>query len=166
VLVLQCTVAFAVRSFEGDSIIIYCHELYKGVPVKSTLVMIASALLLIAHGIVLLFAPEFVFKLFSVAQSAEASMLAQFFAAALIGLGLMNWTARGMILGGIYGRALLFGNFAHSFIGFFVGVRARLGGVGNEYFWIEVALYLAFACVFGVMLFRGPIPQPAEGGNR
>jgi hypothetical protein len=128
--------------------------------------MMTSACVLFGHGIALLFAPELILRMFNVPQSSEGPVAGQLFGAALIGLGLMNWTARGMVLGGIYGRALMFGNFAHSFIGLIVGLRARLGGFGNEYFWIEVALYLAFACAFGILLFRGPIPQPAEGGKR
>jgi hypothetical protein len=44
-------------------------------------------------------------------------------------------------------------------IGFFVVLKARFNGFGNDYFWIEVVLYLAFAIAFGVMLFRGPTPQ-------
>ena len=121
--------------------------------------MTTSASLLVAHGIILLFAPDFLSRLFNLTNGPEGSAAAQLFGAALIGFGLMNWTARGVVLGGIYGRALVYGNFVHSFVGFLVGMRARLGGFSNEYFWIEVALYLAFAILFGAMLFRGPSPQ-------
>jgi hypothetical protein len=124
--------------------------------------MAISAAVLMAHGIVLLFAPELFFTLFALSSSAEALVAAQLFGATLISFGLMNWTARGSVLGGIYGRALVYGNFVYSLIGFFVGIRARLSGFSNEYFWIEVLLYLASAIVFGVMLFRGPFsPTPA-----
>lgn len=124
--------------------------------------MIASASILLAHGIVLLFAPEYLFKLFDFNIGPEGSVTAQLFGAALIGFGLMNWTARGLVLGGVYGRALVYGNFAHSLVGFFVGIREGLNGLSNEYFWIEVVLYLVFAVVFGLMLFRGPVPQTTE----
>lgn len=125
-------------------------------------VMTLSAALLLAHGVVLLFAPELFFALFNLSNSPEGSVSAQLFSAALIGVGLMNWTARSLVLGGIYGRAIVHGNFVFSFICFLVGIRARLNGYGNQYFWIEVVLYLASAIVFGVMLFRGPIPRTAE----
>lgn len=124
--------------------------------------MITSASLFLAHGIVLLFASELLYKLFNLSNSPEGSVTAQLFGAALIGLGLMNWTARGLVLGGIYGRALVYGNFVSSLIGFFVSIRARLNGFSNEYFWIEVVLYFVFAIAFGVMLFRGPIRQTAQ----
>jgi len=124
--------------------------------------MIVSASSLLAHGIVLLFAPELLFRLFDLSGSPEGAVTAQLFGAALISLGLMNWTARGLVLGGIYGRALVYGNLVYSLIGFFVGIRARLSGFSNEYFWAEVVLYLAFGMAFGVMLFRGPMPRTTE----
>ena len=124
--------------------------------------MISSAFVLLVHGLVLLFAPEFLFIVFDVSVSSGGFVTAQLFSAALIGLGLMNWTARGVVLGGIYGRALVYGNFAHAFVGFFIGLRARLVGFANGYFWTEIALYLAFTIAFGVMLFRGPLSKPAE----
>lgn len=129
---------------------------------ETRLVMITSALLLLAHGLVLLFAPELLLHWFSLGNSPEGSMAAQLFGAALVGLGLMNWTARGLVLGGIYGRALVFGNFAYTLISFFVGIRARVAGIGNAYFWIEVGVFLVYAFVFGVMLFQGPIPQTTQ----
>jgi hypothetical protein len=137
-------------------------DLTQGASVKTKWVMIASASLLLAHGIVLLFASELLCKLFNLNHSPEGSVTAQLFGVALISLGLMNWTARRVVLGGIYGRALVYGNFVFSLIGFFVGIRARLNDFGNEYFWIEVVLYLAFAIVFGSMLFRGPFSHTTE----
>jgi hypothetical protein len=125
-------------------------------------IMTISAALLLAHGMVLLFAPELLFTLFDLSNSPEGLVTAQLFGAALISIGLMNWTARSSVLGGIYGRALVSGNFAYSLIGFFVGIRARVNGFSNEYFWIEVVLYLASAIVFGVMLFRGPLLRTPE----
>jgi hypothetical protein len=125
-------------------------------------IMALSAILLLAHGIALLFAPELLFTLFDLTYSPQGSFSAQLFGSALMSIGLMNWTARGLVLGGIYGRALVYGNFTFSFIGFFVCLRARLNGFSNQYFWIEVVLCLASAIVFGVMLFRGPIPRTTE----
>jgi hypothetical protein len=124
--------------------------------------MTTSALLLLLHGFVLLFAPEMLFRIFYLGGGSNEPVAAQLAGGALISLGLMNWTGRGLVLGGIYGRVLVYGNFAHSLIGFLIGLRARLGGAGNEYFWIEILLYLIYAVLFGVMLFRGPVPQARE----
>ena len=124
--------------------------------------MNTSAYLLLAHGIVLLFAPELLFKLFNLHNSPEGSVTGQLLGAALIAFGLMNWTGRGLVLGGLYGRALVYGNFAFSFISLLVGIRACLNGFSNVYLWIEVVLCSAFAIVFGFLLFRGPTRQATE----
>src|SRR5271169_1639650 len=124
--------------------------------------MITSAFLLVAHGVVLLFDPELLFKLFNSDISHERSVAAQLFSAALIGFGLMNWTGRGLVLGGVYGRPLVHGNFAFAFISLLVGIRACLNGFSNVYSWSEVVLCSAFAIVFGFLLFRGPTRQKTE----
>ena len=122
-------------------------------------VMITSACLFLANGIVLLFDPELLLGLFHLTNNPEVAVIAQLFSAALIGFGLMNWTSRNLVLGGIYGRAIVYGNFAHSLIGFLASFRARLSGFGNDYFGIEIVFYLAFAFAFGIMLFKGPRPE-------
>lgn len=122
-------------------------------------IMTSSAFLMSAHGIVLLFAPEFLLKFFDLSFSPDALIGIQFFGAALIGFGSMNWTGRNSVLGGIYGRAIVSGNFTHTVIGFLISIRSRLNGFGNVYFWIEVFLYFVFAAAFTMMLYGNPGKQ-------
>ena len=51
-------------------------------------------------GAVLLFAPR------EVMPASHPPVLVQLIGAALLGFALANWTARGAMLGGIYGRAV------------------------------------------------------------
>jgi hypothetical protein len=129
----------------------------------TSLAMGASALALLAHGIALLFAPDIVFRFFDVAAGPVGPAAAQLLGAALMGFGLMSWAGRNLVLGGIYGRPLVYGNFAHYFIGALVSIRAHLGGFGNGYFWIEVALYAGFAVLFGFFLFGSSPAVPTSG---
>jgi Na+/proline symporter len=132
---------------------------------NSRSIMVASAIVYLANSILFLFASDIVSVFFGLAPNHETQIALQLFGALLLGMGLMNWNARGLVLGGIYGRALVFGNFAHTFSGFLVGLRARLGGFGNEWFWVEVVLYLILACLFGATLFRGPFVEDKEKGG-
>ncbi len=134
-------------------------------PGRTRLTMGASALVLLAHGIALLFAPDVVFRMFDFPAGPDGPAAAQLLGAALIGLGLMNWAGRNLVLGGIYGRPLLYGNFAHCFIGALVSLRAHLGGFGNGFFWIEVALYAGFAVLFGLFLFGSSPNRPPDTTN-
>jgi hypothetical protein len=113
--------------------------------------------MLFTHGIVLLFSPDLLFRLAHIGIRMGESVLAQLFGAALLSIGLMNWIGRGMMLGGVYGRVLVYGNFAFWLMTFLVSLRGRLSGFSNAFFWIEIAASLGFAVAFGVMLFRGPL---------
>lgn len=61
-----------------------------------------------AFGTLLLFAPAEVSE--ALTSTAGDNVLVQVCAAAVLGFAIMNWTARGMALGGIYGRAVVAGN--------------------------------------------------------
>ena len=120
-----------------------------------TLVQIYAVALLLA-GALLLFAPEAAAPL---ANAADPSSLAltQLLSAALLGFGAANWTGRGVILGGIYGRALVVGNQAFAFVGVLVlgkGVPAGAGPV----VWGLLALLACGAVLYSVLLYRPPAP--------
>jgi hypothetical protein len=119
-------------------------------------IMTSSAFVMLAHGIVLLFAPEFLLKFLGLSFSADTLIGIQLFGATLIGFGNMNWVGRNSVLGGIYGRAIVTGNFTHTVIGFLTSIRIRLNGFGNVYFGIEVLLYFIFATAFTMMLYGNP----------
>ncbi len=95
------------------------------------------AALLATAGAVLLFAPEA-----SGATDARGLVLAQLVGAALLGFAALNWTARGVVLGGIYGRAVVVGNLAFSVVGALVLGRSLLN-----------APDLAVGALFGVLAF-------------
>lgn len=109
------------------------------------------ALVQVAVGAALLFAADDV----SVAFMAPAGRLAvQMWGAALLGFAAMDWTARGSVLGGIYGRAVVIGNQTH----FTVGVLLLLGhalepGAAPATFWALGALYVVGAVFFGYLAF-------------
>jgi|ERR1041385_2342882 hypothetical protein len=119
-------------------------------------IMTSSAFLMAVHGIVFLFVPEFLLRAFDLNFSPDALIGIQFFGAALIGFGNMNWVGRNSVLGGIYGRAIVTGNCTYNIIGFLTSLRTRLNDFGNSYFWIEVFLYFIFAIAFAMMLFGSP----------
>lgn len=81
--------------------------------------MEATAIVLGASAVVLIFAPETVLASLAIESSPTAVPLAQLYGAALFAFPQTFWTARGMLLGGIYGRAVVVGGFTNS--------RARRG---------------------------------------
>jgi hypothetical protein len=71
--------------------------------------------------------------------------------------------ARTMLLGGIYGKAIVTGGFAHSFSGAFVLVHALRATPSNAFLWGAFALYAIVASGFGILMFgSGPVSPNAS----
>ena len=86
--------------------------------INTRLLMSLSAMSLMALGVVLNFLPGESYQAISNTTTEPASALAiQLLGGALFGFGMINWTARGNLIGGIYNRPVAIGNFAHFLIG-------------------------------------------------
>jgi hypothetical protein len=119
--------------------------------------MEATAIVLGAAAIALIFAPEPVLARFAIEPSAAVIPLAQLYGAALFGLALTSWIARTMLLGGIYGKAVVAGGFGHALVGAFALLHAVRAASGNTFLWVACALYTMLAIAFGALMFgRGP----------
>lgn len=118
----------------------------------------AAACLAIA-GAALLFAPHEVAGLIGVPGP---DVLLQLFGAALLGLASMNHIARGSILGGIYGRAVVTADQVHFTIGALALCSHAVRSPVEPVFWIAVATYAAGAVFFNLLLFRGTDSPSAE----
>lgn len=124
--------------------------------------MVTSAAVTGAAGIALLFAPGEVYQLAAGVPASSATEGAlQLWAAALLGLAAVNWVGRGLILGGIYGRALVLGNLAHWTVGALVMLRALFDRPGAPALWIVTAVYGVLALLFAGVLRRHPGPAAA-----
>ena len=126
------------------------------------LLMVTSAAHAWRGGVALLFAPSELGRLMTASHAALVSPVTlQLWAAALLGLGAINWIGRGLTLGGIYGRALVVGNLAHWTVGTLVGVRAALDRPSSPALWVGAGLYGVFAVLFYWLLKRHPVSIPA-----
>lgn len=115
--------------------------------------VIAAALVHFTAAGALLFAPgELGF-----AAPPPARAVAALYAAALLGLGVAAWVARAAPLGGVYGRALVSGHFAHGLAGALALIRPAAAGGGA--WWAALAGYAGLALGWGWLLLR-------RGGSR
>ncbi|HEU0076918.1 MAG TPA: hypothetical protein VFQ76_04665, partial [Longimicrobiaceae bacterium] len=89
----------------------------------STQVSRASAGLLLAGGLALLFAPDVVLPRLVPGFPAGGVWLGQLLAAAWLALAALNWLSRAALLGGIYGRPVVLCNAAFYFIAALVLLR-------------------------------------------
>ena len=103
-------------------------------------------------GAVLLFAPDEAGAMLMVGS--DAPLIMQLLGAALLGYAVANWTARGTLLGGIYGRAVVAGNQMHLMIGALLLVmRGVKVDAPHPAYWALSAMYVFGAGFFSYLMF-------------
>src|SRR4029077_12036096 len=85
--------------------------------------MTLSAALLAVFGVAASFLPREILVHAGSSVDPFTATLVQVAGALYIGFALLNWAARGHLLGGIYGRPIGLANFAHFMIGAIVLVK-------------------------------------------
>lgn len=104
-------------------------------------------------GLALIFLPQELLAVAGATSSAPMVLLAQLFGAALLGMAQMNWIARGSMLGGIYGRAVVAGNFTFAFISALLVIRALLAFTPPLWLWLGGVMSVALAVAFAYLMF-------------
>lgn len=130
----------------------------------SSLVTRTSAAVLLIGGAALLFAPDAILPQLVPDFPPGAFWLGQLVAAAWLGVAALNWLQRSALLGGIYGRPIVFANLALYFVGALSLVRALLDPAASRSLWFVAAPMGLFALVYGALLLRSPfdpISQPS-----
>jgi hypothetical protein len=81
----------------------------------------------------------------------------QFLGAAYFAFAMLNWMAKGAIIGGIYNRPIAIANLSHFVIG---GIALTKAVLSNHQlpliFSIMAVFYIATACIFGLVISRHP----------
>jgi len=122
---------------------------------STKLLLTVTSLLLAGAGLAALFAPETLLASEAAPLDARLALLVQLLGALYFGFALVNWTARESALGGIYGRPIGLGNFAHFTIGALTLVKVvaadptALPVVG------ALLVYAVLALIYGWLLFAG-----------
>jgi hypothetical protein len=125
--------------------------------------MEGTAIVLGVAALALIFAPELTLARLSIAPTVGASAIAQLYGAALFGLAMTSWLARTMLLGGIYGKAVVSGGFAHALVGAFAMLHTLRASSGTALVWGASAVYILLAIGFGTLMFgRGPAAPPSS----
>ena len=121
---------------------------------NTKVLMAISAIALGALGVILTFAPEEVAHLFDFPDS--TAILFQILGALYFGFAMLNWTAKGNLIGGIYGRPVTIGNFTHFLIGGLALIKLVLHNANWTYILACAIFYLIFALLFGWIFFTNP----------
>jgi hypothetical protein len=123
--------------------------------------MAASALFMGGLGLAASFLPQEILASIGAPSRGALPLLVQLGGALYVGFAMVNWMAKGSLLGGIYNRAVAMGNFAHFGIGAIVLVKGLLAGQTALWIWIGCVLYSVFAVCFTLVAFGSPVKATA-----
>lgn len=117
--------------------------------------MMSSAIFLALLGLATSFVPERVLGMHGTVPDNATLLLVQMMGALYLGFAILNWMARGVIIGGIYARPLALGNFLHFGM---VGMMLSKAAIAHGVFQLAASalVFSIFAIWFGVVSFKYP----------
>lgn len=120
--------------------------------------MIASAAFLAMAGVATAFFPDRVLATHDTVPDNATLLLIQMMGALYLGFAMLNWQARGVLMGGIYARPIALGNFLHfGMVAILLWKAAAIFGVAMLA--ISASVFTVFALGFGIVLFRPPVAR-------
>jgi len=119
--------------------------------------MISNCIFLGALGVILTFMPDEIISGFSITPDSISILLLQLLGALYLGFAMLNWMAKGSLIGGIYNRPIAIGNFMH----FAVGALALIKIITKIHIHSEIVIsltivYSIFAILFGYVFRTNP----------
>ena len=126
--------------------------------------MISSAVFLLIAGLITSFYPHKVLETHGVVPNNTMMLLIQMMGALYIGFATLNWTARGILIGGIYARPVAMANFMHFGIVTILLAKAA-GKFGVVQLATSAAVFGVFAIGFAVVLFRPPVSRRPDNSE-
>ena len=116
---------------------------------RTKFLMTSSALFCGIIGILLSFLPNEIVEYFSVEPTIITILFLQILGALYLGFGILNWTAKGSLIGGIYNKPIVLGNLLH----FAVGAIELIKVIFNIQAHKEIIIFLTVFYVIFALLF-------------
>ncbi len=123
---------------------------------STRLLLQSSALFMMVLGVLLSFLPAEIASLIGFTESMAIQMALQFLGAAYFGFGMLNYMSKGAVVGGIYGRPLVVGNFSHFLIAALALLKAQDLLSTFPWLWPLAIAFGLLAVAFGRLLFVHP----------
>lgn len=130
--------------------------------VNSKILMFLSAAVLGLIGICLIFLPNEIANIFGIGSSKFVQLIIQLLGAAYFAFAILNWMTKDKLIGGIYNRPILVGNFTNFFIGGITLIKIAPSIHQLIIIWSISIFYLFLALSFGLLFFRHPITNTGQ----
>jgi Fe2+ transport system protein B len=134
---------------------------------NTRLLMISSAVVMGLAGLALSFAPDEVLKALHIAPDMVANLLLQLLGALYLGFAILNWMAKGALIGGIFAKPISMGNGIHFFAGAMAVIKAASKTTVTPLLWVVLVVYALYAACFLYVGFTAPgaPPNPPRKGG-
>jgi hypothetical protein len=116
---------------------------------KTKPIMISSSIFLGILGISLTFIPDEIVSSLSVTSNPISTLSLQLLGAIYLGFAMLNWMAKGTLIGGIYNKPIAIGNFMH----FTIGGLALIKIITEINAYTEIIIFLTVFYVIFAVLF-------------
>ena len=126
---------------------------------NTKIIMLSSAVVMAAAGLALEFAPHEILNRFGADSTGVFPLFLQLIGALYLGFAMINYMARGAVIGGIYSRPLAMGNFLHFVVGALALVKYAFSAQTPPPVWLTASVYTVFAVSFGFILFTHPLKE-------
>ena len=124
---------------------------------NTKILMTASSILLGAVGILLTFLPNEMISYLIITANSISTLSFQLSGALYLGFAILNWMAKESIIGGIYNKPIVIGNFMHFFVGALTLVKVVSEiKVHSEIFITLTVVYVIFGLLFTYVFITNP----------
>ncbi len=120
---------------------------------NTKIIMIASALFVSAIGVLLSFLPQEASAYLNIKETNY--LFLQLLGALYLGFGVLNWMAKGNVIGGIYSKPVAMANFGHFVVGSLALIKAK-AMLGSPVMLYVTVVYCLFALLFFYITFTHP----------
>ncbi|MBK0404316.1 hypothetical protein I5M27_15065 [Adhaeribacter sp. BT258] len=122
---------------------------------NTKLLMTLSSVFMAATGLAFSFFPQEFLTTFNEPASPIMMLILQLLGALYLGFAMLNYMAKGSIMGGIYNRPIAIGNFMHFLVAGLALLKST-PGLAVPQLWGLAVIYAGFALAFGFVVFTHP----------
>lgn len=124
---------------------------------NTKIIMISSTLFLGISGAILTFLPNEIISRMGIRPSQITTLFFQLMGAMYLGFAILNWMAKGTLIGGIYNRPIAIGNLMHYGVGAIALIKVIFKMRSHKEIVIALTVvYIIFAILFAYVFRTNP----------
>lgn len=127
---------------------------------NTKLLMTISSIVFGLIGLSFTFLPSEILKYINLENTKALQLLLQILGALYLSLGILNWMSKASVIGGIYNRPILMANLIHLIVAGLAIIKALISYQNLSLVFLIIAvIYSVFGILFGLLLFKAPLPK-------